>query len=69
MPKGRITAIIGPSGTGKSVLLKNIIGLLRPEEGEIWVDGEQIVGDAGEDALRVRRSSASSSRTAPCSAR
>ena len=35
VPKGRITAILGPSGTGKSVLLKNIIGLLRPERGEI----------------------------------
>jgi phospholipid/cholesterol/gamma-HCH transport system ATP-binding protein len=49
VPKGRITAILGPSGTGKSVLLKNILGLLRPERGEIWVDGDQIVG------LRERR--------------
>lgn len=44
VPKGKISAILGPSGTGKSVLLKNIIGLLRPEKGEIWIDGEQIVG-------------------------
>ncbi len=44
VPKGKITAILGPSGTGKSVLLKNIIGLLRPEAGEIWVEGENIVG-------------------------
>src|SRR5207302_8030042 len=43
VPKGRITAILGPSGTGKSVLLKNIIGLLRPDAGEIWVDGENVV--------------------------
>ncbi len=35
VPKGRITAILGPSGTRKSVLLKNLIGLLQPEEGEI----------------------------------
>jgi phospholipid/cholesterol/gamma-HCH transport system ATP-binding protein len=41
VPKGRITAIIGPSGTGKSVLLKHILGLLRPERGEIWVDGDR----------------------------
>src|SRR3989440_6179281 len=55
VPKGRITAILGPSGTGKSVLLKNIIGLLRPEKGEIWVEGEQIVGMSEKDLYRVRR--------------
>jgi phospholipid/cholesterol/gamma-HCH transport system ATP-binding protein len=55
VPKGRITAIMGPSGTGKSVLLKNIIGLLRPDEGEIWVDGEQTVGMGEKDIYRVRR--------------
>ena len=55
VPKGRITAILGPSGTGKSVLLKNIIGLLRPEAGEIWVDGENIVGMGEKDLYRVRR--------------
>ena len=46
---------MGPSGTGKSVLLKNIIGLLRPDEGEIWVDGEQTVGMSERDLYRVRR--------------
>ena len=55
VPKGRITAILGPSGTGKSVLLKNIIGLLRPEQGEIWVDGENIVGMKEKDLYRIRR--------------
>lgn len=55
IPKGRISAILGPSGTGKSVLLKNIIGLLRPDEGEIWVEGEQIVGMGERDLYRVRR--------------
>ena len=55
VPKGKISAILGPSGTGKSVLLKNIIGLLRPEEGEIWVDGENIVGMGEKDLYRVRR--------------
>ena len=55
VPKGKITAIMGPSGTGKSVLLKNIIGLLRPEAGEIWVDGEEIVGMGEKDLYRVRR--------------
>ena len=55
VPKGKITAILGPSGTGKSVLLKNIIGLLRPEKGEIWVDGENIVGMREKDLYRIRR--------------
>lgn len=55
VPRGRITAIMGPSGTGKSVLLKNIIGLLRPDDGEIWVDGEQTVGMSERDLYRVRR--------------
>ena len=46
---------MGPSGTGKSVLLKNIIGLLRPEAGEIWVDGEETVRMGEKDLYRVRR--------------
>jgi phospholipid/cholesterol/gamma-HCH transport system ATP-binding protein len=36
------TVVLGPSGTGKSVLLKCIIGLLRPDSGEIWFDGQRI---------------------------
>ncbi|MCL4421876.1 MAG: ABC transporter ATP-binding protein [Actinobacteria bacterium] len=55
VPKGRITAVLGPSGTGKSVLLKHIIGLLKPDAGRIWVDGEQIVGMREKDLYRVRR--------------
>ncbi|HUE58339.1 MAG TPA: ATP-binding cassette domain-containing protein [Acidimicrobiales bacterium] len=55
VPRGKITAVLGPSGTGKSVLLKNIIGLLRPEEGQIYIDGEPIVGIAHKELLRIRR--------------
>jgi phospholipid/cholesterol/gamma-HCH transport system ATP-binding protein len=55
VPRGRISAVLGPSGTGKSVLLKNIIGLLRPEAGQIYVDGEPIVGIRHKDMLRIRR--------------
>jgi phospholipid/cholesterol/gamma-HCH transport system ATP-binding protein len=55
IPRGKITAVLGPSGTGKSVLLNNIIGLLRPEEGQIYVDGEPIVGIRHKDMLRIRR--------------
>ena len=39
IPKGKITTIIGPSGEGKSVMLKHIIGLIRPDRGKIIVDG------------------------------
>jgi phospholipid/cholesterol/gamma-HCH transport system ATP-binding protein len=55
IPRGQITAVMGPSGTGKSVLLKNVIGLLRPDAGEIWVDGEETVGMGERDLYRVRR--------------
>jgi len=55
LPRGKISAIMGPSGTGKSVLLKNIIGLLRPEAGEIWVDGEETVRMGEKDLYRIRR--------------
>ncbi|MHC1696478.1 MAG: ABC transporter ATP-binding protein [Geobacteraceae bacterium] len=43
VPSGKITAIIGPSGEGKSVLLKHMIGLLKPDRGTVLVDGENIV--------------------------
>lgn len=43
IPTGQITAIIGPSGEGKSVLLKHMIGLMQPDSGQIEVDGESIV--------------------------
>jgi phospholipid/cholesterol/gamma-HCH transport system ATP-binding protein len=55
VPRGKITAVLGPSGTGKSVLLKNIIGLLRPEEGQIYIDQEPIVGIPHKEMLRIRR--------------
>ena len=55
IPRGKISSVMGPSGTGKSVLLKNIIGLLRPDSGEIWVDGEETVRMGEKDLYRVRR--------------
>lgn len=45
--------VIGGSGTGKSVMLKSILGLLRPERGSIMVDGEEVVGMGGRDRTRV----------------
>jgi len=40
--EGETVALLGPSGTGKSVLLKHIIGLIRPDRGEIIVDGKNV---------------------------
>jgi phospholipid/cholesterol/gamma-HCH transport system ATP-binding protein len=52
---GESVAIIGRSGSGKSVLLKHLIGLLQPDAGEVLVDGENIVGMNERQLLRVRR--------------
>src|SRR5579864_4207901 len=41
---GETLAIIGRSGGGKSVLLKHLIGLMRPDAGQIWIEGENITG-------------------------
>jgi phospholipid/cholesterol/gamma-HCH transport system ATP-binding protein len=52
---GECLSIVGPSGTGKSVLLKTTNGLLRPDRGDVFIDGES-VGLAGRGALeRLRR--------------
>ncbi len=55
VPRGEISAVLGPSGTGKSVLLKVIIGLLRPQSGQVFVDGEPMVGVREKEVLRIRR--------------
>jgi len=39
---GEVLFIIGASGVGKSVLIKHLVGLLSPDQGEIWLDGEEI---------------------------
>lgn len=54
IPEGKITAIIGPSGGGKSVLLKHMIGLLRPDRGQVIVDGEDIARMGRSELNRVR---------------
>src|SRR5215472_812592 len=52
--KGESVVIIGRSGGGKSVLLKHLIGLLKPDSGEIIIDGENIVPMDERELLRVR---------------
>jgi phospholipid/cholesterol/gamma-HCH transport system ATP-binding protein len=54
IPDGKITAIIGPSGEGKSVLLKHLIGLLQPDSGTVEVDGENIVDVRRSELNRIR---------------
>jgi phospholipid/cholesterol/gamma-HCH transport system ATP-binding protein len=54
VPEGSITAIIGPSGEGKSVLLKHMIGLLKPDEGSVFVEGEDIARMKRHQLNRVR---------------
>ena len=51
---GESLAIIGQSGSGKSVTLKCILGLIQPDAGSILVDGESVVGLRGKDQERVR---------------
>ncbi len=52
---GQTTVIIGPSGTGKSVLLKHITGLLRPDQGEIWFHGQRIDNLPEKKLVQVRK--------------
>ncbi|CAN5408894.1 ABC transporter ATP-binding protein [soil metagenome] len=52
---GETLVIIGRSGGGKSVLLKNLIGLMQPDEGEIWIDGQNIIGLSERQLASVRR--------------
>ena len=52
---GTSLAVIGGSGTGKSVLIKNIIGLMEPDSGSILIDGEDVVGMSPTERERVTR--------------
>ncbi len=53
--RSKVTVIIGRSGGGKSVLLKHIIGLIKPDRGEILVDGTDIVSADEKSLNRIRR--------------
>jgi phospholipid/cholesterol/gamma-HCH transport system ATP-binding protein len=55
IPKGKITLMLGPSGTGKSVFLKHLMGLLKPDRGEIWIDGMNLPSLPSRDLYRIRR--------------
>ena len=53
--KKEVTAIIGKSGEGKSVLLKHIIGLLKPDEGEILINGNSIFNMTKKDTKLLKQ--------------
>ena len=54
LERGKTTVIIGSSGCGKSVLLKHIIGLLKPDEGEVLIDGRDVTKMIGKELYAMR---------------
>ncbi len=55
VPTGECLAIIGRSGTGKSVLLKHVVGLMKPDQGAVHVNGVDVSGLREKDLLELRR--------------
>src|SRR5690349_19506134 len=55
LPAGEISVMLGPSGTGKSVLLKTLIGLLKPDEGHIWIEGTDIANCSEKELYEIRK--------------
>jgi len=53
--QGEICAILGPSGTGKSVFLRHLIGLMKPDSGSIEIDGTDITKLSEKELLKVRK--------------
>jgi phospholipid/cholesterol/gamma-HCH transport system ATP-binding protein len=55
IPDGQISMILGPSGTGKSVCIKHMVGLLYPDEGDVLVHGESVPGMRDDDLFEMRK--------------
>jgi phospholipid/cholesterol/gamma-HCH transport system ATP-binding protein len=53
--QGQSLVVIGASGTGKSVMLKHIVGLLRPDSGQVWFDGKRIDDLRERDLVAIRK--------------
>jgi len=56
VPEGTAFCLLGRSGTGKSVTLKHIIGLMRPDSGQVLVGGKDVASLSGRELAEVRRS-------------
>ncbi len=55
LPEGMVSMILGPSGTGKSVCIKHMVGLLYPDEGDIIVHGESVPNMPDDDLFEMRK--------------
>jgi phospholipid/cholesterol/gamma-HCH transport system ATP-binding protein len=55
LPEGKISMILGPSGTGKSVCIKHMVGLLYPDEGDILVHGESVPNMQDDELFDMRK--------------
>src|SRR5215211_6319577 len=55
LPDGQISMILGPSGTGKSVCIKHMVGLLYPDEGDVLVHGESVPGMVDDQLFEMRK--------------
>ncbi len=55
IPDDQISMILGPSGTGKSVCIKHMVGLLYPDEGDVLVHGESVPNMADDDLFEMRK--------------
>ena len=55
LPDNQISMILGPSGTGKSVCIKHMVGLLYPDDGDVLVHGESVPNMADDDLFEMRK--------------
>lgn len=55
LPASEISVLLGPSGTGKSVFLKTLVGLLRPDRGSIWIEGRDVTRLRERELYEVRK--------------
>src|ERR1700733_7981446 len=55
LPEGVVSMILGPSGTGKSVCIKHMVGLLTPDSGDVLVHGHSVPGMRSGELLEMRK--------------
>jgi len=55
IPEGKISMILGPSGTGKSVCIKHMVGLLYPDSGDILIEGDSVPSMRDDDLFEMRK--------------